>query len=68
MHTANEIPPVDVPIGEQGPAVQAAPVQDGYVTIVADDDEVHVADQCARGLPLGDLAPHSDFYTIHGSS
>ena len=62
MDAADEVLAVDVAVGQEGTAVQAPSVQHRDLVPVADDDEIHLADEGVRGLAVLQLAPARDLY------
>jgi hypothetical protein len=62
VDAADEVLAVDVAVGQEGTAVQAPSVQHRDLVPVADDDEIHLADEGVRGLAVLQLAPARDLY------
>jgi hypothetical protein len=67
VEAADEIGAVDVPVRQEGAPVEAPSVQDRHVVAMADDHQIHVADQRAGWLPVGELAPGGDLDALHMS-
>ena len=61
VDAADQVVASDGAVGEQGAAMQAAPVEDRDVVVVADDDEVYVGYQRVGGLAVFEFAPGGDF-------
>ena len=53
VDAADEVGAVDVAVGQQGAAVEAAAEEDGDLVVVADDDQVDAGDQGVGGLAVG---------------
>ena len=59
MHAANKIFAVDVAVGQQGAAVQAATVEHRHLVLIrpADHDEVDIGDEGVSRLERSQLVP-----------
>jgi len=66
VYAAHDVVAANGAVGEQCAAVLASAVQHGDVVVVADDDEIDVADECSERLPIGQIGPTGEGVGLHG--
>jgi len=66
MHTTNQVMAVHVPIGHEGATVEAPPIENRNLLVMADHHQVHLRHQGINGFPIPELTPHGDLDGMTG--
>jgi len=65
VHSTYEVVATNRPIREERASMKAAAVEDGHIVVVADDDQVDIADQRGERLTIAQVVPFRDLDHLH---
>jgi hypothetical protein len=65
---ADQVGAVDVTVGHERAAMQAAPEQDRAAVVPAHDHQIDLADEGSLGLTIDELGPDGDGDLVHGAT